>query len=87
MALATEGKLQEAIAHFSLALQLKPDYAKAHHSFGIVLAHQGHHREAIDHFREAIKHKPDFVQAQDSLRTALEKERQVNVTPNNKADF
>ena len=46
-----QGRAQEANAHFSEALRLKPDYSEAHNNFGVALARQGKFKEAVDHFR------------------------------------
>ncbi len=41
------GKHEEAIASYTKALQIKPDFAKAHNNLGIALKDLGKHEEAI----------------------------------------
>ena len=48
IALARQGKLKEAIVHFSEALRLKPDYAEARHNLGLALGQSDVSAEA-DH--------------------------------------
>ena len=71
MALADQGKLDEAIVHYSEALRIKPDSAKAHNNLGVALADQGKLDEAIAHFSEALRIKPDYIKARDNLRLTL----------------
>ena len=66
-----QGRAEEAIAHFSEALRLKPHYLVAHNSFGVALARQGKFQAAIDHFNEALRLKPDYAAARENLELAL----------------
>jgi tetratricopeptide (TPR) repeat protein len=54
VALATQGKLAEAIPHFDRVLQLKPNFAEAHLNLAIALASDGKTAEAIPHFQQAL---------------------------------
>ena len=47
MALATQGKLDQAMAQYTEALRLKPDYAEAHNNLGLALAAQGKLDQAV----------------------------------------
>jgi len=71
IALAAQGKLDEAIAAFREALRLNPDRALAHSNLGIALALQGKLGEAITEFRDAQRLKPDYPEAHANLATAL----------------
>ncbi|HEY3286255.1 MAG TPA: tetratricopeptide repeat protein [Gemmatimonadaceae bacterium] len=55
----TPGGLEEAIAHFQLALALKPDHARAHYSLGVALQRAGRGREAVPHLQAAIRLEPN----------------------------
>ena len=44
IALAGRGQVDEAIAHYRKALEIKPDYAEAHNNLGIALAGRGQGR-------------------------------------------
>ena len=50
VALATQGKLDEAIAHYSEALRIRPNSPRAHNNLGVALATQGRLDEAIAHY-------------------------------------
>src|SRR5712691_2460677 len=71
LALARQGKLTEAVEHYTTALRVKPDYAEAHNNVGTALADQGKLAEAIDHYRQALQSKPDSAQAHTSWGLAL----------------
>jgi hypothetical protein len=53
-ALYGRGEVDEAIAHYQKALEIKPDDAKAHANLGVVLASRGRMNEAIGHCRKAL---------------------------------
>jgi Flp pilus assembly protein TadD len=70
-ALAREGRVQEAIASYRRALELKPNYAEAHNNLGTALAKAASLEEAIGHFEEALRTKPDYPEAHNNLGAAL----------------
>ena len=59
-ALQDQGNLDEAVACYRRALELKPDYAEAHSNLGIALQDQGRLDEAIACYRRAMELKPDL---------------------------
>ena len=71
-ALKEQGKLDEAVACYRRALELKPDFAEAHNNLGIALKDQGKLDEAVACYRRALELKPDFAEAHDNLGGALE---------------
>lgn len=71
VALAAEGRLEEATARYHEALRLKPDYAAARVNLGTVLQAQGKLQEAIDHYFEALKFKPNYALAHYNLGGAF----------------
>src|SRR5947199_9776675 len=71
LALAQEGKLTEAIEHYTTALRIKPDYADAHINLGIALAQQGKLAEASEHYQQALHFKPDSAEAHANWGLAL----------------
>jgi tetratricopeptide (TPR) repeat protein len=71
LALAQQGKPQEAIAHYTQALGIKPDFAEAHYNLGIVLSGQGKGQEALSHFAEALRINPNFAEAHYNLGIVL----------------
>jgi protein O-GlcNAc transferase len=61
MRLNDQGKLDEAVACYRRALELKPDYAEAHNNLGNALKDQGKLDEAVACYRRALELKPDFA--------------------------
>ena len=73
MRLRDQGKLDEAIAAFSKALLIKPDYADAHNNMGHSLKQdQGKTDEAIAAYNKALLIKPDYAETHRNL-SALKK--------------
>ena len=77
-ALAGRGQVDEAIAHYRKALEIKPDYAEAHNNLGMALAGRGQVDEAIACYRKALEIKPDLAEAHDNLGMALAGRGQVD---------
>lgn len=77
VALAGQGKFEEAEARFERALRLQKNFPQAHNNWGAALADQGKWGEAIAHFREALRLDPRFTNARDNLALAAEKQRAV----------
>ena len=65
------GRIDEAVAHFEKALEIKPDYAEAHIDLGTALANGRRMDEAIAHFQKALEIKPDYAEAHINLGIAL----------------
>lgn len=57
-ALAKQGKIDEAIARYQKALQIKPDYARAHVDLAIALTQKDDVTGAIHHYNIALKLNP-----------------------------
>ena len=72
-ALASAGRLDEALLAYRQAIGLKPDYAMAHFKLGLVLGEQGQLDEAIAACRRAIELKPDHADAHYSLGISLDR--------------
>jgi tetratricopeptide (TPR) repeat protein len=67
VALAEQGKLEEAVAGLRAILQAQPHFAKAHYNLGVALAQQGKPEEAAASFRAALGHRPDYAEAHYGL--------------------
>jgi tetratricopeptide (TPR) repeat protein len=76
-ALAGDGKVAEAIAHYNEALRIKPQFATAHTNLGAALMKQGKVDEAIAHFKEGLRLKPEFAEAQSDLGAALARKGRI----------
>jgi eukaryotic-like serine/threonine-protein kinase len=71
IALASQGKSDEAIAEYHTAIRLNPDLANAHLNLGNSLAKQGNLDLAIAEYRKAIELKPDDANGHSNLGLAL----------------
>ena len=56
-----EGRLTEAINHFSKAVEINPKFELAHLNLGVALSRQGKIDEAIRSYTRALQLKPDYV--------------------------
>jgi tetratricopeptide (TPR) repeat protein len=65
------GKLDEAVAHYCRALELKPDLAETHDNLGLALKEQGKLEEAIASFRRALEINPAATQIHNNLGGVL----------------
>jgi len=70
-ALQSEGRLDEAAAHYRRAIALRPDYAAAYSNLGTALRAQGRLDEAVAAYEHAITLQPDFPDAHYNLANAL----------------
>jgi tetratricopeptide (TPR) repeat protein len=71
VALAGQGKLDQAMAHYAEALRLEPDYAGVHSDIALVLAMQGKMDQAVAHYAEALRLNPDLAGAHNNLGLVL----------------
>lgn len=53
--LIDEGRVQESIAEYRKAIQIRPNYAAAHDNLGMALRENGEYDQAIAEYREAIQ--------------------------------
>ncbi|HET9113244.1 MAG TPA: tetratricopeptide repeat protein, partial [Burkholderiales bacterium] len=67
-----QARLDEAIASYRRALDLKPDYAEAHNNLGSALQAQGKLDEAIASYRCAMMFNPESVEVHNNLGCALQ---------------
>jgi len=76
-ALHTEGKNQEAISHYKMAIKHTPVFYIAHNNLGIALDAEGKNEEAISHYKMAIKLKPTHAESYNNLGTTLFADRKT----------
>jgi Tfp pilus assembly protein PilF len=72
------GRLDEAIASFRTAIEIKPRSASAENNLGLALAHQGKLQEALRHYRLALEYSPAYPQAMINLGDALAREGKLD---------
>jgi Flp pilus assembly protein TadD len=77
IALARQGKVDEAKKHYEKALELFPDYAEAQNNLGNLLLSQNKMDEAIALFRKAIQNSPENPSFRNNLGTALARQQMV----------
>jgi len=70
-ALVQQGELDEAVLHYSKALQTDPNYINAHNNLGYAFYRQGNYKDAIYHYNEALRLNPKYAKAHNNLGTAL----------------
>jgi tetratricopeptide (TPR) repeat protein len=61
----------DIVAAFQDAIRLRPGYAEARNSLGLVFVQTGDDEKAIAAFREAIRLRPDFADAHQNLGAVL----------------
>jgi len=71
VALARQGKIDEAVTHFSEAIRLNPSDIDAHYSLGQAMARRGQSDRAIRHFSDVLRLKPDHPQAHGYLGSLM----------------
>lgn len=74
-ALARQGKLEQAIAHYSRAVQIDPEFAKAFSNLGSALARQGKLEKAITQYSTAVRIDPGSADFHYKLAVALTERR------------
>jgi len=77
MILKQQGRVSEAIAHFSAAVALNPNLAEAHQNLGRALVDQGRMAEAIPSLTEAVRLMPGNAEAHSELGAALSSQGQI----------
>ena len=70
-AFAKQDKLEDAVKHFTRAIEIRPDYLQARCNLGSALVQQDKINEAIGHFTKALQTRRDFVGAHSNLGYAL----------------
>ena len=53
------------------AVELHPEFARAHFNLGLALCKMGNLDGGIAEFKEALKWRPDYPEASQNLETAL----------------
>ena len=74
IALAAQGKPEEAEAHYAEALRLDPNFALTHNNLGMALAKRGKLEEAEAYYAEALRLNPKLAEAHNNLGIALAKQ-------------
>jgi len=67
-----EGRLDEAVAEFRIALELEPKYGEGHSNYGMALELQGERHAALAEYAEAVRCQPDLIEARVNLGRLLD---------------
>jgi tetratricopeptide (TPR) repeat protein len=70
-ALTQEGKVDEGIAQYQMALQIEPDYVDAHNNLALALLKIGRVDEAIAQCRKAVQINPYYALSRNNLGYAF----------------
>ena len=76
--LLQKGQLDEAIAEYEKALEIKPDYADSHNNLANALLQKGLVDEATVHYRRALEIEPEFAEPRNNLANVLFKQGRVD---------
>ena len=68
---ASGADASQVIAAFQEAIRLRPDYAEALNSLGLVYVQAGEDEKAAAAFREAVRLRPDYADAHQNLGAVL----------------
>ncbi len=71
VALQADEQLDEAMAHYRRAIDLRPDYAPAYSNLGTAQRARGQFDEAISTYEHALRLQPDYPDAHYNLANAL----------------
>ena len=72
-ALQSQGRFEEAVAHYKKALRLDPNNVEAHNNWGYALEALGRPQEAIAHYQDALRIKPEIAEVHYNWGKALAK--------------
>ena len=72
------GKYDEAIAHYTEALRIRPNFAEPHYNLGTALVRQGKLKEAISHYTEALRIEPGHAEASNNLGEVLRQQERYD---------
>ncbi len=70
-ALQSDGRVDDAIAHYRRAIALRPEYAPAYSNLASALKSKGQVSDAIAAYEQALRVQPDYPEADYNLGNAL----------------
>jgi tetratricopeptide (TPR) repeat protein len=73
-----QGRLDEAIAHYTESLRINPNFADTHIGLGIVLYERGQTDEAFLHFTRALQLDPNSPSAHFNLGVAFARQGKID---------
>ncbi len=93
LAYEKDGKIRLALADYSKALEINPEYAKAYNNRGVAYAGMHRYQEAMDDYNRSIELDPDYAQVYNNRcvlygrlgefeRTIEDCTRAIEINPN-----
>jgi len=73
-----EGRMNDAIEEYKIALRLRPDYPAAHYNLGNVYKKRGRMNDAIQEYKTALKLAPNYAEAHNNLGNVYHKLGRMN---------
>lgn len=77
IALGQQGRFDEAIRYFRLAIEIKSDFADAHSNLGVALVRSGNIDDGIKHLKEALRINPELDNAKRNLEVMLSSQKRT----------
>jgi len=71
IALVAEGKNEEAISHYKMAIKVNPNHTLPYYNLGIAMTAQQKNEEAISYYKMAIRLNPNLTNAHYNLGIVL----------------
>jgi hypothetical protein len=78
MALANEGKIDQAIDMYRKTLAVAPQYPSAYNNLAIIYAERGSYDEAVSLFKEAVRLAPNNISFCRNLALAYQKQGKIS---------
>ena len=67
----SQGRTEDAIKHFTAAIELNPQHARALNNLGVAWTRKGEQAAAIECYRQALRVLPSYAEAHNNLGAAL----------------
>lgn len=77
ISLYEEGKVDQALSHFTRAVRMKPDYSDARNDLAVALANRGRTSDAIQELREGLRFNPNQARLHYNLGVLLRQQGQI----------
>ncbi len=72
-----QGRIDEAMPHYTEALRINPNFVEAYNNIGNAWVYHGDVQHAIDYYRKALSQAPDYADAHNNLGFALARQGKV----------
>ncbi|MCL4501414.1 MAG: tetratricopeptide repeat protein [Deltaproteobacteria bacterium] len=78
MALANEGKIDQAMSMYRITMALAPRYPSAYNNLAVIYAEQGRYDEAVAFFKAAIRLTPNNISFYQNLALAYQRQGKIS---------